>query len=235
MNPIIPGVYTFTGLIVGRVYLIEDGDGLTIIDASLANAAAKILNQLAQKGYAPQDVKRILITHAHPDHVGGLPALQKATGAAVMALAQEKPYIEGTQPIVKPKPADIRGLPKIMAAAPTTTNEPVPVARALEDGETIAEVMGGLQVLWTPGHSPGHATYWQAEKGVMFCGDVMMRMTGRLTLPFAGFTPDMAENKRSLRRLVELNPQVVCLGHGQPLMNDAAATIRRFAQKVEAM
>lgn len=235
MQTIIPGVYTFTGLIVGRVYLIEDPDGLTIIDTGLGSAAASILKQLRQKGHAPQEVKRILITHAHPDHVGGLRRLQTATGATVFALAQEQPYIEGKEPIPRANQAEMRGIARLMASGkPTFVTEPVTVHRPLRDGEILSEVLGGLQVVWTPGHAPGHTAYWQAQKGIVFCGDVMMRMTG-LTLPFAGFTPSMADNKRSLRRVVELEPRIVCFGHGQPMMTNTATTIRQFAQKVGAL
>ena len=234
MQTIIPGVYAFTGLMVGRVYLIEDPDGLTIVDAGLGFAAAKILTQLRQKGHAPEAVKRILITHAHPDHVGGLHALQKATGAAVLALAEEQPYLEGKKPIPRANQAEVRGIARLMASGESTpVAAPVQVHRPLHDGELISEVLGGLQVVWTPGHSPGHTAYWQAEKGIIFCGDVMMRMTG-LSLPFAAFTPSMAENKRSIRRVVELEPRIVCFGHGQPMMTDTAAAIRQFAQKVGA-
>ena len=235
MEMIIPGVYTFTGLMVGRVYLLEDPDGLTIIDAGLGFAAARILKQLRQKGHSPQDVKRLLVTHAHPDHIGGLRALQQATGAAVIASAVEQPYIEGTKPVPRAPKSDLTGGSRLMYGQATLVDQPVPVNRTLQDGEMMAEVLDGLQVIYTPGHSPGHTSYWHPEKGILFSGDVIMRMTGNLSLPFAAFTPSMDENKRSIRRVIALKPRIVCFGHGQPMRENTTATIRQFAQKVGAI
>lgn len=234
MKAIIPGVYMFSGLLVGRVYLLEDPDGLTIIDAGLGFAAARILKQLRQKGHSPQDVKRILITHAHPDHIGGLRALQQATGATVIASAVEQPYLEGTKPVPRAPKSDLTGISRLMYGEATLVDQPVRVNRTLQDGEIMAEVLAGLQAVYTSGHSPGHTSYWQAEKGILFSGDVMMRMTG-LSLPFAAFTPSMADNKHSIRRVIALEPRIVCFGHGQPMFENTTANIRQFAQKVGAL
>ena len=95
MQQILPNLYTFSGLLVGRVYLIDDGGELTIIDAGLTSAGPKILKQLAAANYQPSQVKRIIITHAHPDHIGSLKALAEATGAQVIASADEAEVIEG--------------------------------------------------------------------------------------------------------------------------------------------
>ena len=82
MRTILPRLSTFTGLMMGRVYLVEDPDGLTIIDTGLELAASRILKQLEKAGRKPGDVKRILITHGHPDHIA---ICQYATGATVLA------------------------------------------------------------------------------------------------------------------------------------------------------
>jgi glyoxylase-like metal-dependent hydrolase (beta-lactamase superfamily II) len=99
MKYILPGLYTFTGLLMGWVYAIEDTDGLTIIDAGLDSAAGKVVKQLEAAGRKASDVKRILITHGYPDHVGGLPRLKAATRARVLTLAEDRAAIEGREPI----------------------------------------------------------------------------------------------------------------------------------------
>lgn len=229
MKQIIPGLYTFSGLLVGRVYLIEDPDGLTIIDASLASATPKILRQLASMGRKPSEVKRILITHAHPDHVGGLPALKQATGAEVICSVGERPFVEGAAEIPRAAEDSLSPLARRMLPPPTTMPG-TPVARTLEDGAWLPEVMGGLQAIATPGHAPGHMAYWQPQKRIVFCGDVIMRLP-RLRLPFAAFTVDMAENKRSIQKIVQLRPDIVCFGHGKPVMQRATEVLQAFAQK----
>jgi glyoxylase-like metal-dependent hydrolase (beta-lactamase superfamily II) len=108
------------------------------------------------------------------------------------------------------------------------------VARDLRDGDVLAEVMGGLHVVSTPGHAPGHLAFWQPERKVLFCGDVMMALwPRRLTLPFRMVTVDMDENIRSLKKLAELDTQVLCLGHGIPIARNTSELVRKFAGKFE--
>ena len=170
-------------------------------------------------GYAPSDVKRILITHAHPDHVGGLPDLQAATGAEVICHQVEKPYVEGTENI-------LRGGGNVGDPLPGT-----PVDRTLSDGEVIEEIEGGLQTIFTPGHAPGHASYWLPRHKVMFVGDVIWHFLGRMTLPMKMATPDMDANKRSSQKIAMLKPQIACFGHGPILMEDTAYKLRLFANQ----
>jgi glyoxylase-like metal-dependent hydrolase (beta-lactamase superfamily II) len=234
MRRIVPDLYTFTGLPVGRVYLITEGDGLTLIDASVSIAAGSILRQIGKLGFAPSDVRRILITHAHPDHVGALPALVQATGAEVWASRLERPVIEGAIPMPLPPAGSVRGLAGLIRPGPTFYPH-VPVARELRDSETLDEVFGGLQVIAMPGHAPGHLAFWHPERRVMIMGDVIMRLPTGMRLPFAAFTYDMAENIRSLGRVARLEPHIACFGHGRPLMVNTAQRIKAFAQKAGAL
>lgn len=226
MQQIVPGLSTFTGLIAGRVYAIEDPDGFTIIDASISGAANKIVAQIGALGRQAADIKRILITHGHPDHVGDLTKLKQLTGAQVMCHALEKPVIQGEQPIVR-RPSGLR-------PPNTFIKPPTQIDRVLDDGDVLSEVMGGLHVIHTPGHAPGHLAFWHPEKRILITGDVIFHIL-RLTLPFAFLTADMDEDKRSIAKLVALEPSVVCFGHGQPITENAAAQIRAFAQRVGAV
>lgn len=235
MREIVPDIFMFSNLLVGRVYAITDPDGLTIIDAGMARAADRILAQLATAGYQPGDVKRILVTHAHPDHVGGLPALQARTGAAVIASRLETPIVEGRAaqqyvPLARLKPLDrlMRGGREAGTTLPST-----PVSRALEDGELLPEVMGGLQAILTPGHTPGHTAFWQPQRRVLFCGDALMHFF-RLSGPFQAFSSDLAAIGPSIRTIADLQPEVVCFGHGAPLLQDAPRLLQEFAARFRA-
>jgi glyoxylase-like metal-dependent hydrolase (beta-lactamase superfamily II) len=219
MKQIVPRLHTFTGLLMGRVYCIEDADGLTIIDAGLALAASRVLKQIEKMGRQPSDVKRILVTHAHIDHVGGLPGLKAATGAQVICSTIEKPFTEGKKPIVR------------KGGQPGPTMKGTPVDRTVDDDEILTEVLGGLQVVATPGHSPGQIAFWQPDLNLLICGDTMMNVFG-LRLPFAAFTTDMAEARRSISKVARLQPRILCFGHGQPLMEKAAEKVSEFAKRI---
>lgn len=229
MQTIIPNVHTITGLMVGRVYLIEDPDGLTLIDTSIAPSGGKILDQIRAMGRQPSDVKRILITHAHPDHIGSLPELKAATGAQVIASAVERPVIEGQIPIPRVTPEKAVGIARLGLRPPSTTVKPTPVDRVVGDGDILTEVLGGLQVIATPGHAPGHIAFWQPEKRLIFLGDVLMRFGNWIRLPISSLTCDMEEDIRSLKKVADLNPAIVCFGHGVPLTENAAQVLHRLA------
>lgn len=221
MKQIIPNVYWLTGLIAGRVYLIVDPDGLTLIDATISGMAGKILAQVEQLGHKASDVKRILITHPHPDHVGSLPELKKKTGAQVIVSAIDTPVAEGKSPIVR-RPSGFR--------PPNTFVKGTPVDRQVNEGDTI-DALGGLQVILTPGHSPGHVTFWQPEKKIAFIGDLLFHLMG-ITLPPGFLTADMDEDKRSVRKLANLSPDIICFGHGDPVTQNTTQILNDLARKL---
>jgi glyoxylase-like metal-dependent hydrolase (beta-lactamase superfamily II) len=234
MKAIIPGLYTFSGLIAGRVYMIDDPDGVTLVDTGLELAAERILSQLEAAGRVPSDIKRILITHAHMDHVGGLPKLKEASGAEIICSVGERPVVEGKIPAVRTPRERVPGLWRLLPMPPQQFKG-TPVDRELMDGDVLTDVMGGLQVVSTPGHAPDHISFWQPERKVLILGDVLMHVFGKVRLPFAAYTVDMEQNKRSVAKLTKFDAQVVCFGHGKPITENGSAAIRDFARRVGAI
>ncbi len=225
MKLILPNLYYFTGLLMGRVYAITDGDDITLIDTSIESAGPKILKQLEVAGYKPNQVRRILITHAHPDHVGSLSYLKAATGAQVYVSSVDTVVAEGREPM--------KTNPNALIKLPPQSMKGTPVDVQLNDGDLIPEVMGGLEVVGTPGHSPGHIAFWQPQQRVLFAADVMFHIMG-ITQPPDLFTVNPAQNRESIARVEKLQPEVVCFGHGEPVF-DAASKITAFARKLNLL
>lgn len=230
MQQIIRGLYTFKGLYIGRVYMTVDEDGLTLIDAGVSSSPKAILKQIGKVGYTPEDVKRILVTHAHSDHVGGLAIMKELTGAKVYASSAERPILEGKIVVPRPPREKLTGLAKLMRP-PDAYLLPARVDHELHDGDIINESFGGLHVIATPGHSPGHVSFWQPDRGVLFCGDTMLNYN-KVRLPIAAFTFDMEQNKASIKKLARLDVSIICFGHGKPIMDNAANLLRVFARSM---
>lgn len=219
---------------MGRVYVIEAADGLTLVDTSVPGSLPQIGKELQCIGHQLSDSKRILITHAHPDHFGSLAALKEVTGAGIYAHARhESAVIRGEKKPVLP-PRSHRNWTSPFQAWLLRTSFPAcsQVDCELKEGDRLDEVLPGLEVIDEPGHSPGQCRFWQAEQRLLFGGDVMMNLLFGLSLPVSFGTADMDEAKRSIRKVAEMHVATLCLGHGKPLVGTAASAIRAFASKL---
>jgi glyoxylase-like metal-dependent hydrolase (beta-lactamase superfamily II) len=230
MEQITENVFTITGLSVGRVYVIKGGDGLTIVDASLRGAEKTIAKNFAEAGWSLKDVRHILITHAHPDHIGGLAALAEASGAQVYAHALEAPIIRGESPIARPKPEALDGVAALLARLiPTPKLTSFVVHHELREGDALP--IEGWQVVEFPGHTYGQIGFYEPNQRLVICGDTLMHFNG-LRLPISFFTVDMAEAKRSIKKLAAMPLEIVCFGHGKPMRGEQIGKIHAFAAKL---
>ncbi len=206
---------------IANTYVLEDTDGLTIIDAGLPRSDKKILAYVASLGKSARDVKRIIITHADFDHIGGFAALQKATGARTYASQLEANAIakgESSRQIRASGFSVRRFLVSLLS--PLIKAKPVQVDEIIAEGQTIP-VLGGLLVLETPGHTPGHVSLFAPSVGVLFCGDSIVADEKGLHGSRPGITWDETKARASERKQAELGAQIVCSGHG-PVVKDAA-------------
>ncbi len=188
-----------------NVYVLGD----VLIDAATRQAEKRIMRQLAGR-----TITAHALTHAHPDHQGASHAICEQLGIPLWCGQGDVPAMETPGAIKNPKaPRWLNALQERFWTGP-----PHPVARALGEGDEVA----GFTVLETPGHSPGHVSFWRESDRVLIVGDVLGNMnfiTGipGLHTPPDMFTPDPARNHRSARRLAELRPALACFGHGAPL------------------
>jgi glyoxylase-like metal-dependent hydrolase (beta-lactamase superfamily II) len=201
---------------VVNCWLVSDGDGLTLVDAAQPWNAPAILEAAESLGLP---IRRIVITHAHPDHAGSAAKIARTTGATVFAHATEIPYLTG-----KACMADLPGywMCRALLGAGRTLRVLNPPAidsvEAVQDGDVI----GGLQVLHTPGHTPGSISLWNASNGALFCGDNISNTMNILRLNLSHFTLDWDRLKQSLRAYSNYPARLLLPGHGPAYRSDDA-------------
>ena len=187
-----------------NVYLM----GGVIVDAGSRHAGRRILRQVKD-----HLVTANALTHVHPDHQGASKEICDALDIPLWcgegdAEVMERGGIRERQPDHWANTLSFR-----FFAGP-----PHPVARRLKEGDEV----GGFRVIETPGHSAGHVAYWREDDRALLLGDVLFGTHPLLGIPQlreppAQFTPDPARNRDSARKLAELEPELVCFGHGPPL------------------
>jgi glyoxylase-like metal-dependent hydrolase (beta-lactamase superfamily II) len=219
MKQIADGLWQLRGFPpnVINIYLAED----VLIDAGTKYAGRRILSEL--KGRA---VTAHALTHAHADHQGASHEVCEKLDIPLWCGEGDADRMEqGTIMEAQPK----HWLNRVIGTA--WAGPAHPVARRLREGDEVA----GFTVLEVPGHSAGHVAYWRERDRVLIAGDVFNTMNLLTTIPGlreppAIFTPDPARNRESQRRLAELEPALLCAGHGPPWRDPAAITA--FVEKL---
>ena len=201
-----------------NVYLVEDGDKLILIDTGLPRSDKKILKAIRELGRKPEDVTTIIITHFHIDHIGNLKKMKQATNAKVAAHELDADYIAGSRPAPKPKNLMFKAFASVLKA------DPVDVDIKLKDNDKV----GRLTVVFTPGHSEGSISLYDPERKVMFVGDAVRFMDGKMQGPPEGFTLDPQKGKESIGYIATFNFDIMLSGHGQPLMCEASKKVKEF-------
>ena len=191
-----------------NVYLVGD----VLVDAGTRHAGRRILRQLRGSSVITH-----ALTHVHPDHQGASHEVCTALDVPLWCGEHDADAMEDGRIMERQPKHPLNVL--IGYAWPGPAH---PVARRLHEGDAVA----GFLVLDTPGHSAGHVAFWRESDRTLICGDVFTNidtLTGLPGLhePKPFFTPDPARNRQSMRRLAELEPALVCFGHGRPLRDPA--------------
>ena len=214
MTELAPGVHQLYGFPKYGInwYLVED----VLIDAGGKPDKRRILKQL--RGHA---VTAHALTHAHPDHQGASHAVCTELGIPFWVGEDDVEVAENPDLMLQrqpPKP--LNKLMYRMFAGPGHK-----VDRALREGDEVA----GFKLLHTPGHAAGHMSFWRESDRVLIAGDIVNTMHPFLMKrgirePLDTFTPDVPENRRSIKRIAELEPSLLLVGHGPPLRDPQALT-----------
>lgn len=166
---IVPGVHTIDRLGVGRAYLYQEGDRLTLIDTGLQGSAERIFAEIERMGRRPEDLRQIVITHHHRDHAGSLAGVVERTNAQVFAHALDAPVVRGERPAPGPTGARLWRLLYRLGPPPKPLR-PARVDRELSDGDEI-DLDGGARVVHVPGHTAGSIAIYIPGRRLLFAGD----------------------------------------------------------------
>ena len=211
------------------VLLLLD-DQITIVDAGWRGTGRGVLQSLERLGRRPSDVSNILITHHHTDHLGDAAYLSERCSADVAVHRDEAPFVQGeTAP---PSPFTNRVLGRLMSPLLASRRpKPVKVDRRLGDGDYLGD--GDVRIVHSPGHTPGSISVHLPARGLLMVGDALEHRHGRLGLPSSHFTANMEQAKHSIRKLAELDFDVLCFSHFPPIRKAAAPALRRFCESLD--
>ena len=219
LKSVIKGVH-LVPMGTANAFLIKGNDGLTLIDAGFPGKESAVFGAIRSLGHSLDQLKHLIFTHGHPDHIGSAAAIVRESGARTYLHPLDIPMARSGGPFrpLKPAPNLLAPLLCKLFFNPNERVEPVTIDQPLTDGELLP-VAGGIEIIHTPGHCAGQvALLWRPGR-MLFAGDVASNMMG-LGDPL-GFE-SLEEGRASQRKVASLSFDVAGFGHGKPITRDAS-------------
>lgn len=225
-----PGV-TLIHTRIGQSLLLE-GPPVTLIDTGAPGSLPRILKALKRIGFSAESVHQIVITHSHSDHIGTAAELRALSGARVLIHIRDDGVATGRIPPYPPMPRGISGFlgkPFVQQFARMSAFPPVEIDGYLDDGDTIDP---GIQVIGTPGHTPGHVSIYLPDHRLLHAGDALVNIMG-VRPPLAITNQDRNGVHDSIVRLADEPFRRLTFGHGAPLFRGARNRVARLARRYQ--
>lgn len=227
-----PDIGGLRQLLVNVYFIGDPGSGeWTLVDAGLRGSAEPIVREAARRFGPDAKPRNILLTHGHFDHVGALKTLARKWGVDVFAHSLELPYLTGRSSYPPPDPTVGGGAMAWMS--PLYPKRPIDLSGFVRPLPADGSVPGLPEWRWlhTPGHSPGHVSFFRQRDRALIAGDAFVTtrqeslsaaisQAPELNGPPAYFTPDWEAARDSVKHLASLNPEIVATGHGVPMRGE---------------
>jgi glyoxylase-like metal-dependent hydrolase (beta-lactamase superfamily II) len=227
-----PGVWripTFGANFINS-FAFENPDGsVVLVDAGMKGAPPRLVAALSSIGKSADQVGTILLTHAHPDHQGGAAKMRETTGAAVHVHDDDAEFVRtGKRPPGDPAKPLARVLSFLPGKMPSCE-----VDDTFADNEVLP-LAGGLRVLHTPGHSPGHCSFLHEQSGVLITGDALFNLRDKMAYSLALFCSNFKMSQDTADRLGEVDYEIAAFTHGPEIRAGARDAVRSFLRKRRA-
>jgi glyoxylase-like metal-dependent hydrolase (beta-lactamase superfamily II) len=217
---------------IGNCYLVGDDADWVLVDSGTEGNADRIRRIASQEFGIASRPRAIVLTHGHFDHAGSAMTLSDAWGVAIYAHRLELPYLTGKSKYPPPDPTVGGFMAQMIRFFP---NKAFDLGDRVREFPGAAESFGmrGWRIVETPGHSPGHVSFYRESDSVLLAGDAfatvdqtsaykMMTRKPEVTLPPTYYTCDWELAHHSVEVLADLGPQVLAAGHGEPMSGPEA-------------
>jgi glyoxylase-like metal-dependent hydrolase (beta-lactamase superfamily II) len=205
--------------------LIWDDNNVILVDAGLPGGLPDIKEEMSKAGVSFDKLDKIIITHQDMDHIGGLPDILRESDHEIKVLAHEedKPYIQGEKRLNKITPERREQLEKQLKSMPEEQRNAMqklfqnpPTAKVDETLKDEVELpyCGGIRIIHTPGHTPGHIVLYLKQSKILIAGDLLNIIDGELVGPNPQHTPNMDSALKSLQKLTQYDIEKVITYHG---------------------
>ncbi len=226
---VVPGVHQLA-IRSANVYLLA-GEELALIDTGFPGSSGGIVDCMRGLGRSEKELTSVIITHNHVDHMGSLAELRPL--ARFEALTHRADLVgAGTDP---PYPIGIRRLLRAPFLHPVRRHfalAPEDVDVHLEGGEVL-DPLCGLEVVPTPGHTPGSISLYSACHRILFVGDALQKRRRAPSTPARRVSTDLAAAVESIARMAALDFDILCFGHGRPLTDNPRGKLAALAERLQ--
>lgn len=231
MSPLVielaPNVYRIPTMGSGiNSFLFKETDGsLTLVDCGLKSAPKKIEAAITSLKQDMSDVRKVLFTHSHDDHAGGAAKVIEFIGSPeVISHEEEKDFLErGENP-----PQDYSYFAgKLFRFMPPSRFTPITVTKTVRDGENL-DIAGGLQVVHTPGHTPGHVSLLHLPSGTLITGDSVFNFGFKRAWSLSAFCTNFEQSKKTALRFLDLDYTTAAFTHGPHIKDTGKVALKKF-------